>query len=761
MSDATQIPTLDEIYQAKKDVKDINTFATSTDPTFVDSKGRGRKTVDGVITQAEADFAAAIAGTGWFAAPDSFEVGGTIAHRNQYLQLTATVGGDNAGGYTWGGPLPKIVPPGSTPATTGGQSPSAWVWRSDTTVRSDLANGTADIGGVPSSRLSKTVIQIDGIKSLPVSGVANGQQFSVAGFYAGSAVGGGTMVWDSTRNKSDHNGGTVIAPDAINAWNGTHAGLSTLLNWTGSGTGCYVKKNSYRPNQYDFGAVDGANSSTIVDHMIRLVKNFKLTNKCHFADEVTIETTGVKIDAKDCEITNSLNKVFTLNANNFKMTGGVFDAEDKNVVTMFDILKDVQKPVLKGLTFKNFNSTTFVRALQFSEENVTGFKFYDIHGENLYALPDNIVGNDNGSCRLIYMKPGLASELVTPSSGIIKDITGKDVLTQEDADLVHLISNSDTKNFNIKVQNIHGVNIGKRVVKVQARGVKVKNVYADASNNEWPMWSAVSLYKGDCSAIGVEVIGSSRTICDSEGDDNILRILEGNFFGLRDIYNLGLLSMGFKVAKGSCEVTDVKVKNAWNIGRIFPENGNISKVNIRGVQGVTERESFLIRCLTTGNDIGEVTVDGFDITTTQAYRNFWCLKESGNIGAVSIKNGEMNNENYYNNLGAEGISDVQIKDIKVNGSGVYDVALSLVSCGVGIKDIQTTTAGVAVKLTDCDNTLVQGVKGATIHGVYLVRGTNHIVGDVFCAGAPTTPVRLGATTDTPVNVRQFNIINMV
>ncbi len=742
-----QVPTLADLYQAKRDVKDINTFTHSLERTFVDGDGITKLTLAGIV-----------AAGGYYPVAGSFETGGTLTERNQVL-LRSTA---PAAFFSWGGALPKVVPAGSSVAGTGGESVNGWTNRNDGAFKTSLAAAdTAEIiAGLPAKRLAETVVQVGHLKALPVSGLVSGQQYSVASFYNGNTVGGGLFVWDATRNKADHNGGTVIAPEALTAWDGTHAGLSTYLNWAGSGSGCFVKE-SHKPNQYEFGAIDGVNSSTIVSHMVRVIKRIRLQNKCHFTDEVTIETAGVNIDAKDCEVTNSLNKVFTLNADNFKMTGGIFDAENKNVVTMFDILKNVQKPILKGLTFKNFNSTTFVRALQFSEENVTGFKFHDIHGENLYALPDGVVGNNNGSCRLIYMKPGLASDLTKPSSGIIKDITGKDVLTQEDADLVHLISNSDSKNFNIKIQNIHGVNIGKRVVKIQARGVKVRNVYADASNNEWPMWSAVSLYKGDCSAVGVEVIGSSRTICDSEGDDNILRVLEGNFFGLRDIYNLGLLSMGFKVAKGSCEITDVKVKNAWNIGRIFPENGDISKVNIRGAEGVTERESFVVRCLTTGNDIGEVTVDGFDIKTTQAYRNFWCLKESGTLGSVHIKNGKMSNENYYNNIGAEGVSDVQINDIKMNGSGIYDVALSLISCGVVVREVQTNSAGVAVKLTDCDNTLIQGVKGATIHGVYLVRGTNHIVGDVFCDGDPATPVRLGATTDAPVNVRQFNIINMV
>jgi hypothetical protein len=112
----------------------------------------------------------------------------------------------------------------------------------DVSLRDELAAHDSDVlvGGVEASRLSKTVIQVSHLKVLPTTGLVNNQQYSVAGFYAGS-TGGGTFVYDATRSKSEHNGGTVIAPEALQAWDGAQSDLATLLNWTGSGTGCYVK----------------------------------------------------------------------------------------------------------------------------------------------------------------------------------------------------------------------------------------------------------------------------------------------------------------------------------------------------------------------------------------------------------------------------------------------------------------------------------------------------------------------------------------
>ena len=75
---------------------------------------------DNVLASIQADADAAILSTGWFPAAGSFEAGGTITDRNQYLQLVTAVGADVAGGYSWGGALPKVVTAGSTPATAGG-----------------------------------------------------------------------------------------------------------------------------------------------------------------------------------------------------------------------------------------------------------------------------------------------------------------------------------------------------------------------------------------------------------------------------------------------------------------------------------------------------------------------------------------------------------------------------------------------------------------------------------------------------------------
>jgi len=67
----------------------------------------------------------------------SFEAGNTLTYANDVLLLESS--GDY---YQWEGVLPKVVPAGSTPASTGGIGPGAWVNKGDASLRNDLSLST-------------------------------------------------------------------------------------------------------------------------------------------------------------------------------------------------------------------------------------------------------------------------------------------------------------------------------------------------------------------------------------------------------------------------------------------------------------------------------------------------------------------------------------------------------------------------------------------------------------------------------------------
>lgn len=84
------------------------------------------------------------------------------------------------------------------------------------------------------------VAQVSNLRALTLSPLSNGQQYSVKGFYENTDVGGGLFYYDASRDKADHNGGTVIDPERLAAWDGTQSDLATLFT-AGSGSGCFVR----------------------------------------------------------------------------------------------------------------------------------------------------------------------------------------------------------------------------------------------------------------------------------------------------------------------------------------------------------------------------------------------------------------------------------------------------------------------------------------------------------------------------------------
>ncbi len=71
--------------------------------------------------------------------------------------------------YTWDGAFPKAVPADSTPTSTGGIGPSAWLIVGDTSLRSDLSDVNSDvsIAGVSASQLVQNDIVDIGTQKIP------------------------------------------------------------------------------------------------------------------------------------------------------------------------------------------------------------------------------------------------------------------------------------------------------------------------------------------------------------------------------------------------------------------------------------------------------------------------------------------------------------------------------------------------------------------------------------------------------------------
>lgn len=162
-----------------------------------------------------------------------FRVVGTFATGFTY-ELLNDVGIDASGNswiYTGADALPKAITAGTVPSSPDFQQ----VTYND---HSGLVNLNSEGGHDEIYARS-----VNSLKSLVAytPALVDGQKFDVTGFYANTKVGGGLFIWDASRPKTEHNGGTVIAPEALTAWDGSALNLSQLLNWTGTGSGCWIR----------------------------------------------------------------------------------------------------------------------------------------------------------------------------------------------------------------------------------------------------------------------------------------------------------------------------------------------------------------------------------------------------------------------------------------------------------------------------------------------------------------------------------------
>lgn len=97
---------------------------------YPDRLGKQRKTWYGIEKSANQ----AISQYGYIT-KDSFEDGSTLSLANECLRWKS-----NGEYYRWDGTLPKVVPPASTPDTTGGIGQGKWVSVGDASLRSNLAD---------------------------------------------------------------------------------------------------------------------------------------------------------------------------------------------------------------------------------------------------------------------------------------------------------------------------------------------------------------------------------------------------------------------------------------------------------------------------------------------------------------------------------------------------------------------------------------------------------------------------------------------
>lgn len=113
-----------------------------------------------------------------------------------------------------------------------------------TTLAAELSDEEDPAKGA--SILGRGVISITCMKNLVTSVRKSSQRYIMLGFHLGSSIGGGVFYWDSNKQKSGHNGGTVIDPDRTfpYVWGASNAAeVEAWFAPSSIGSGCFVRVN--------------------------------------------------------------------------------------------------------------------------------------------------------------------------------------------------------------------------------------------------------------------------------------------------------------------------------------------------------------------------------------------------------------------------------------------------------------------------------------------------------------------------------------
>lgn len=152
-----------DVRDMSDNAKNFDDFANSKSNEFTDRFGVERKTIHGMNSQ----FDSQILNMG-FTRVGTFAAGETLTNLRQTLLWDIADGGDGHE-YGWSGAFPKVVPPLSTPNTTGGVSAGAWVDRSDVALRSELSSPSG-----PIDFARKGLRDIVSVKDLPFNAKGDG-----------------------------------------------------------------------------------------------------------------------------------------------------------------------------------------------------------------------------------------------------------------------------------------------------------------------------------------------------------------------------------------------------------------------------------------------------------------------------------------------------------------------------------------------------------------------------------------------------------
>lgn len=163
-------------------------------------------------------------------------------------------------------------------------------------------------------------------------------------------------------------------------------------------------------------------------------------------------------------------------------------------------------PYIDRITVQNVSSSTCAYGVSLPWISARNFRITNSKFYNLYATPNSVIGDTNGSVRGVRVStdgciPTPAQANIKPTSGLIDNCSFLDYLSTEDSDGVHIqakVENAILTTLDVKVQNCFFSGMGTSAIKIQSQGVTVSHCTVIPGNVPIPRVGGIRAYNGHC-----------------------------------------------------------------------------------------------------------------------------------------------------------------------------------------------------------------------------------------------------------------------
>lgn len=306
-----------------------------------------------------------------------------------------------------------------------------------------------------------------------------------------------------------------------------------------------------------------------------------------------------------------------------------------NIAQMGIYLKASKAVNFDCCMFKNFDGG-YKQATGIFLHTTDGIVITNSSVSHVLSRPNGKIGDGDGSSTGILLE--LCDNVLISRNKIY------DLPNPEDADGIHCNTGVDNKTvFNILISDNEIFDCSKRCIKIQQRGVTIKDNYLYSSSYSAQINSAISIYSSDCSVDNnhIDVSTPYPIIIDTDWEHKNITIINNIIHDMGKSYQ-GTITV-------LAEIDDLKIEN----NSLTIDDKHQSAVYLRN------------NCSNVGI-IGNVVEGGLNFVWIRAER------KEDQVDNLIIKNNRTNNTSIFvNNTGSiERIKRIELKDNRVKGLNV-------------------------------------------------------------------------------------------